>query len=198
MMKNVLLTAVFLLSVTLVSGQNAVVKDVRAKYAAALNRIKLEKAEPNSANHVTVKNHHIVPAIGPVEETIEIFAYDANDGEMFPGATLFKPYFIRKKSESGALFGNSYTEYLFDTETGELIFYFDKRSSIWAEEEVDIESRAYYDKNGRFAKGDVKMTDRETKKVIPVDEIQEDGTTGQKLSAQLKEMINLLMNAPFD
>jgi len=195
MKKRFILSTFFTLVVMVCFAQNKIVNSIRTQYTDAQKHIAQMKDERNCANYVTVKKNYVVPAIGPVEETIEFFMYDDNDDEKNPGGNSFKLFFVRKKVDGGpTVIGKTFYEYLFSKETGNLIFAYDKSSGIWAEDMVWTEIREYYDNKGKLISTNHKMTSQEDGTVYPnTGEFEpSDGVRSKKDAAELKKLFELL------
>lgn len=196
-MKQIILSlAIFTLSLN-AFAQDSRLKEIRELYSNALTKIQQMKEESNCEEYMVVKKHYIVPAIGPVEETIEFFATDVAEGEKHPGETDFKPFFIRVKTDARPTsMGVTYEEFLYYPETFLLAFYLKKQSSFYAEEEVFLEDRTYLDKNSKFITGSFKIVSQEDGRTIPSDEIKYDRHHKHYFeeSARLCDGFDLLMN----
>jgi len=192
---------IFIASLT-TNAQNATVKEVRELYANAQQMIADMKSEPNCANYMTVTKHYIVPAIGPVEETLEFFAINSSSDEEEEEGGSFSPLFIRQKiSAEPTSMGTTCREFLYDPETSSLRFYFCKTNAAYVGEQserVNKETRAYYDKDGGYVSSTIKQTSFETGMEIKAQSIPEDGYTGSKLSLPLTQAFYCLMNQAAD
>lgn len=169
MKKVVLLLAVLALCIG-AFAQDKEVKEIRKLYASAMKQIEDMKGELNCDRSMMVKKHYVVPAIGPVEETMEFYAVDVADGETNPGGTDFKAFFIRVKTDAGPTsMGVRFTEYLYYPDNKTLAFYFDKSTNVYAEEPVFAEERVYFNKKGELLTSNVKVVSQDDGRVMPVD-----------------------------
>lgn len=196
-MKKILLSLAIIALSFNAYAQDSRLKEIRKLYSDALSKIEKMKEEINGRESMVVKKQYIVPAIGPVEETIEFYATDVADGEKNPGGTEFKPFFIRVKTDARpTTMGVTYEEFLYYPETFKLAFYFKKHSHTYAEEPVFLEERTYLDKNSKFITGDIKLVSQEDGKTILNDEIQYDSHDEHYIEESSKLILgfNLLMN----
>lgn len=130
---------------------------VRKAYGEAQAYAEQQKKDKYAGNVVTTKWGRIEPAVGRVEETIEFFS-DAKQDEK----TEMQYHSLRlvrvncKRPE--ASIGDVYEEYLFDTDTEKLLFYYRTNKNWWCGEEVKVETRCYYNADGSYNSGSVKLT----------------------------------------
>ena len=163
---TILLVAMFFVSVTveaqrpLSASQKARQQVVRQKYSEAQQYADRQKKDSHAGQYITVKWPRIEPAVGKVEETMEFFS-DCKEDER-TSMTFFELRLVRfsyKRLE--ASIGDTYTEFLFDTSTGNLIFYYHTYNYWWAGEEVKVERRYYYNAAGVVCAVSVKLTPRQ-------------------------------------
>lgn len=167
MKKSFLFTLILVVVSATAFAQDKRVREISKLYSVAMEQIARMKEEPNCEESMTVKKHYIVPAIGPVEETIEFFADDVADQEKNAGSYELVPFFIRVKTDAGPTVMSGYEEFLFHPNHS-LAFCFKKSRSVWAETDVDIETRAYFDTKGKYITGNVKLKDAVTGEDVPV------------------------------
>ena len=123
-------------------SNTGVVKEVRAAYAAAKEKIKLADGEQSPRNDAVATLHYNVPATGP-RTTVAHCYFDLDTDE--DGAHYY-PYFITLKYNVAAR--DVYEEYLFHPESGRLQFVFIQQDTY---EGTKNEERYYYDDLGRLA-----------------------------------------------
>lgn len=194
-MKSLLTTFLLLLVLLPLRAQQYVLDEVRGKYAEAQETIKQMKEELNANNSVTIKKHYIVSAIGPVEETIEAFFTDDANPEEDGVQNHYATFFVRSKCDARpTTMGLTCKEFLFDVETGQLIFYFKQQTTEYKEKPVTIEYRDYYDRDGLFCKGFIKVKSAETGKEIPAEDLESDGSEGLAEAEKLSPLLDQLMN----
>ena len=119
-----------------------VVKEVRAAYSAAKEKIKLADGEFAPRNDAMATLYFNVPATGP--RTVVAHCYFDLDTDE-DGAHYY-PYFITLKYNVAAR--DFYEEYLFDPESGRLQFVFIQQDNF---EGTKNEERYYYDDLGKLA-----------------------------------------------
>lgn len=137
----ILLLVMFFSTGAFAQGNNdARVKNIRKSYAEALKKIEAGQQDANQNNKAVIVINQNFPGSGPSEFTVEYF-FDTKDSEQFEGEQERKLYFMRVK-ERWAAVPNAY-EYLFNTENGDLVFYFAK--TIDPETGKTHERRDYYD-----------------------------------------------------
>lgn len=177
-------------------AQNSTVKNIRERYAAALERVQMMLEERNAANYATTKMTTVLPAIGPVDETFECFAFDANDDEENSTTPDFRPFFIRTKLDATpTALGIKYREYLFNDKDGTLIFCYSKTSGFWAEDEVWMEDREYFDDKGKFVTNNFKLTSRESGEAYPTGDFESDnGESSIEAAKKLFNAFTAIMN----
>lgn len=124
-----------------------VVKSVRAAYAAAKEKIKLNATDEQTRNDAVVTLHHNVPATGP-RTTVAHCYYELDTDE---NGAHYYPYFITLKYNVAAR--NFYEEYLFHPESGRLLFAFLQSDTF---EGTKNEERYYFDDLGKLASVNVK------------------------------------------
>lgn len=135
-----LLVLLFSSSAMAQKNNDALVKLIRKSYAEALQKIEAGQQDANMNNKAVIVINQNFPGSGPSEFTVEYF-FDTKDSEQFEGEQERKLYFMRVK-ERWAAVPNAY-EYLFNTENGDLVFYFAK--TIDPETGNTHERRDYYD-----------------------------------------------------
>lgn len=129
---------------------------VRQKYAEAQQYAEQQKKDNYAGQYVTVKWPRIEAAVGKVEETTEFFSQAKDDEKT--SMTFYELLLVRSSMKrTEAQIGDSYSEFLYDTATDNLIFYFNTHNSWWADEEVKVETRYYFNADGTFSSGSVKM-----------------------------------------
>ena len=124
-----------------------VVKEVRASYAAAKEKIKLADGEESPRNDAVATLHYNVPGTGP--RTVVAHCYFDLDTDE-DGAHYY-PYFITLKYNVAAR--EFYEEYLFYPEAGRLQFVFIQQDTY---EGTKNEERYYYDDLGKLASVNIK------------------------------------------
>ena len=129
---------------------------VRQKYAEAQQYADQQKKDSYAGQYITVKWPRIEAAVGKVEETTEFFSQAKEDEKT--SMTYYALLLVRSSMKrTEAQIGDAYSEFLYDTATDNLIFYFNTHNSWWADEEVKVETRCYYNADGTFSSGSVKM-----------------------------------------
>lgn len=145
-MKKFLFTAtiLFLALGVAASAQNNpdVVKEVRAAYAAAKEKISLADGDRSPRNDAVVTLHYNVPATGP-RTTVAHCYFDLDTDE---NGAHYYPYFITLKYNVAPR--EYYEEYLFHPESGRLQFVFIQQDTY---EGTKNEERYYYDDLGKLA-----------------------------------------------
>ena len=136
------------LGASAMAQENAsVVKSVRAAYNEAKEKIKMADGEMSPRNDAVATLHYNVPATGP-RTTVAHCYFDLDTDE--DGAHYF-PYFITLKYN--VTVRDFYEEYLFDPESGRLLFVFIQQDTF---EGTKNEERYYYDGLGKLAAVNVK------------------------------------------
>ena len=116
------------------------VADVRAAYKQALADINaVQKGEEGAQNDALVSMRLNRPDSGATSETLEFYAEVKQDTV---GGYEYETFFIRRSYSMSAR--KYYNEFLFDRETGDLIFAY-VRSSSEDEPNIKIEDRYYFD-----------------------------------------------------
>lgn len=128
-------------------GGSDVVKSVRAAYAAAKEKMKLANGEQSPRNDATATLHYNVPATGPRTTVVHCY-FDLDTDE---NGAHYYPYFITLKYNVAVR--NFYEEYLFDPESGRLLFAFIQGDTF---EGTKNEERYYYDDLGKLASANIK------------------------------------------
>lgn len=105
------------------SNNDARVKAIRKAYAEALEKIKYGQEDANLNNKAVIVINQNFPGSGPSEFTVEYY-FDTKDNELFEGEQDRQLYFMRVK-ELWATTPSVY-EYLFNPESGDLMFYYAK------------------------------------------------------------------------
>ncbi|MCQ2243867.1 MAG: hypothetical protein MJZ32_06370 [Bacteroidaceae bacterium] len=120
-------------------SNDAWVKQIRKSYAEALKKIETGQQDANLNNKAVIVINQNFPGSGPSEFTVEYF-FDTKDSEQFEGEQERQLYFMRVKERWAET--PSVYEYLFNTENGDLMFYFAK--TIDPETGKNHERRDYY------------------------------------------------------
>lgn len=164
----------------LTASQKARQQIVRQKYTEAQQYADKQKADNYAGQYITVKWPRIEAAVGKVEETIEFFSLAKEDEKTsMPYYELLLVRSSQKRPE--ASIGDAYSEFLFDATTGKLIFYYNTHNNWWADEEVKMEKRCYFNVDGSFSSGSVKLTPRNGGNAYYPDELQDiDGMDAQR------------------
>ena len=122
------------------------VAEIRRLYAEAKELMAGQHVEENANYEMTVTSNHVIPALGPVNETIHDY-FGLDDEKFEEDLTLeYHPYFITRSYHLAA--PAYYEEYLLDRKTGNLIFYFQSSESI-EQEGARNEVRYYWDSSGQ-------------------------------------------------
>jgi len=124
-----------------------VVKAVRAAYSEAKEKIKLADGDPSPRNDASATLSYNVPGTGPRTTVVHCY-FDLDTDE---NGAHYQPYFITLKYNIAAR--AFYEEYLFDPESGRLLFAFLQGDTF---EGAKNEERYYYDESGRLASVNVK------------------------------------------
>ena len=132
------------------------VAEVRKQYAAAKERNEREEKEEYAPKeNMTVNLNYIIPGCGPTAETLH-YLFTAKDGEE-PGMRTYQPLLITRKYNVAAR--QMYEEYLFDGQTGEIIFTLFQHDNY---NDGKDETRYYFDRDGKaweIVKGERVMDD---------------------------------------
>ncbi len=168
MKTKVLVLLITLGSVLTASGQTAkeVQQEVRTIYAQAMEKMKRQLKDPQRGVVSKITSSNVNSMFGYLEITTECFYLNIPGEEKdFEKSEETGPYFIREKVFcKDSEYGNDYNEFLFHPQTGKLIFHYFQTSSTYAEEPVTIESRYYFDRNGKFATSLISVKSKETGK----------------------------------
>lgn len=130
---------------------------IRSAYSEAQKHAEQQKSDKHAGSTITTKWGRIEPAVGRVEETIEFFFTSSDDEKtdmIIHNLQLVRHSYKRPE----ASIGDMYEEYLFDTKTEKLMFYYMVQNNWWCGEEVKAETRYYYNSDGSFNSGNVKLT----------------------------------------
>ena len=122
-------------------GTPSTVQEIRQAYAAAHQEIADSHREGVPRNELVETLQYMVPACGSTTETFCCY-YRLQTGET-DGSTHYQPYFITRKYNIAVR--NFYEEYLFDAETGRLLFVFIQSDTY---EGTQNEERYYYGPDG--------------------------------------------------
>lgn len=140
----------------LTDEQKARQQNVRWQYAEAQKYAEQQKKDNYAGQYVTVKWPRIMAAVGKVEETIEFFSQLKEDEKT--SMPIYELQLVRSSlKRPEASIGDNYSEFLFDIATGNLAFYFNTHVYWWCGEEVKVETRCYYNSDGTFSSGSVKL-----------------------------------------
>ena len=145
MKKFLFIATIFFLALgvaALAQNNPDVVKEVRAAYAAAKEKISLADGDRSPRNDAVVTLHYNVPATGP-RTTVAHCYFDLDTDE---NGAHYYPYFITLKYNVAAR--EYYEEYLFHPESGRLQFVFIQQDTY---EGTKNEERYYYDDLGKLA-----------------------------------------------
>ncbi len=120
----ILLLAIFFSSSVMAQKNNdARVKQIRKSYTEALKKIEDGQQDANQNNKAVIVINQNLPGSGPCEFTVEYY-FDTKENEQFEGEQERHLYFMRVKELWAAV--PSVYEYLFDTDSDELMFYYAK------------------------------------------------------------------------
>jgi len=177
-MKKAIIVLFSLILASTLSAQSLkeVQKNVREGYADAMKMITMQAEEPNIATQLKITTRRTESGVGKCEYTTEFYgiAGEGCEEKTGDGKDAYALFFVRdKKHYLDASIGDIYWEYLYNSK-GKVIFSFEKISSFYAEEEVYIETRYYYDDEGKYAGGSLQIKSKENGRVLPVDEIEFD------------------------
>ena len=145
MKKFLFIATIFFLALgvaALAQNNPDVVKEVRAAYAAAKEKISLADGDRSPRNDAVVTLQYNVPATGP-RTTVAHCYFDLDTDE---NGAHYYPYFITLKYNVAAR--EYYEEYLFHPESGRLQFVFIQQDTY---EGTKNEERYYYDDLGKLA-----------------------------------------------
>ncbi len=141
----------------LTAAQKARQQEVRMKYAEAQKYAEQQKMNSQTGQYITVTWPRMEAAVGKVEENIEFYSQEKEDAEL--SITFYELQLVRSRlKRPEAQIGDAYSEFLYDTDTGKLIFYYNTHKYWWADEEVKMETRCYYNTDGSFSSGSVKLS----------------------------------------
>lgn len=124
-----------------------VVKAVRAAYSEAREKIKLADGDSSPRNDASATLRYNVPGTGPRTTVVHCY-FDLDTDE---DGAHYRPYFLTLKYNIAAR--AFYEEYLFDPESGRLLFAFLQGDTF---EGGKNEERYYYDGSGKLASANVK------------------------------------------
>ena len=168
---------------------------VRQAYADAQAYAEQQKKDRYTGNVFTAKWQRNESAVGHVEETIEFFSKDKEDGRT--GMSYHSLLLVRNSyKRSEATIGDTYEEFLFNPDNGNLMFYFKTNNYWWCEEEVKVETRYYFNADGSFSSGSLKLTPiNGQKQPFYPEELQElDGNDALMMQERYKRVFNSMTN----
>lgn len=167
---------------------------VRQAYTNAQAYAEQQKKDRYAGNVFTAKWQRIEPAVGQVVETIEFFSNAKEDSQT--GMTFYVPLLVRNSyKRSEATIGDTYEEFLFNTDTEKLMFYYKTSNYWWADEEVKMETRCYYNADGTFSSGSIKLTPLNGGAAMYPDELQDlDGYDALRMQERYKQVFNSMTN----
>ena len=120
------------------------VAEIRRLYAEAKELMAGQHVEENANYEMTVTSNHVIPALGPVNETKHYY-FGLDDEKIEEDLTLeYRPYFITRSYQLGPR--QYYEEYLFDRKTRKLTFFFRTNDT---DEGDKAEARYYWGKDGQ-------------------------------------------------
>lgn len=170
------------------------VKEIRKIYADALEAVKMMKEEPHSMNLTEVKSKATHGGVGMVEETITYYSelvYNTMLDEA-PGE-VYMPRFVRtKKVYNEALSGTATSEYVFDTQTGNLVFCFMKSTGYEGDMNLHEEQRFYFNQDGSLCTKNAVV--KKTADNSQVTTFEANDEVALKEALYLKDLFNSLMN----
>ena len=151
MKKPISLLAVLLLAALTLSAvpdrRSDAIAAVRKAYQEAKESMAINAEETIPSNDLTATYHYNIPGCGETTEVIHAWFYLEEHEEDW--GSSYPIYFITRKYNIAA--GNYYEEYLFDDETGKLIFAFLQGDDFQSEGVKVNEERYYYDAQGLAA-----------------------------------------------
>lgn len=128
------------------------VKEIRKMYADALQDLNAMKEEPHQVNTVEIRNTATEGGVGIVEETTTFYSYHTENMSVVTdgGNDFYSLFFARTKRDykEAPAQGVLTSEYLFDTETGNLVFCFKKTPGYEDSMDMYQEERFYFNDNG--------------------------------------------------
>lgn len=172
---------------------------VRTLYSQAQQFAERQKKGDEYSHVLTAHFKRMESVVGLVDETIDYFS-DEQETE-YAGVLSYNLVLVRRSiKRPQAIMGNIYQEFLYSKNTGKLIFFYSTQQNIWAEEEVKVEYRCYYNEDGSMSSSSVKFVSvNDSKNVFYPDELQDyDGTDAIKLQQSLKDAFNALVNSNID
>lgn len=172
---------------------------VRTLYSQAQQFAERQKKGDEYSHVLTAHFKRMESVVGLVDETIDYFS-DEQETE-YAGVLSYNLVLVRRSiKRPQAIMGNIYQEFLYSKNTGKLIFFYSTQQNIWAEEEVKVEYRCYYNEDGSMSSSSVKLVSvNDSKNVFYPDELQDyDGTDAIKLQQSLKDAFNALVNSNID
>ena len=134
-----LLALIFSSSVMAQSNNDVRIKEIRKAYAEALEKIKYGQEDANLNNKAVIVINQNFPGSGPSEFTVEYY-FNTKDSEQIEGEQDRQLYFMRVKERWATT--PSVFEYLFNPESGDLMFYYSKTPDF--ETGKPSERRDYY------------------------------------------------------
>lgn len=133
-MKRLLIFLLLILSIpaaTTLSAQNRTVKGIRQLYSEAQQQIAMMNEEEHLCVKLVSTSQYNTPGAGIRKETVTSFfhEYAGEDEEsgLSVWSPVYLPFFLTRKYNIGDL--KFYEEYLFDAETGTLLFAFLQRDN---------------------------------------------------------------------
>lgn len=169
------------------------VKEIRQMYADAQQQIKNAKEEPHEVQTLEVKYRRNEGGVGIVEETVTFYSNYAGNAYLNEAGDAYVPFFVRTKHEyKEAIIGTTSSEYLYDTNTGNLIFSFSKSNGYEDSDDMYCEDRVYFNQDGTLcqANGVVKQkADNKQATTYMADE-----ETARKQGLRYMELFNSVMN----
>lgn len=163
MMKRLLTLSILSILSVGISAQTATVKKIRTLYAEAVKEMDLvkKKKNPEPGQYAKFEKETLSPNCVVEKSTIEFYAPMEYNEATHKGEYHVLMIRERRKELTGYCL-EYYTEYLFDRNTGELLFSFQKNDGVFTEIEVTNECRYYFNAEGKCDTFSFKMKERDT------------------------------------
>lgn len=169
------------------------VKEIRQMYADAQNQIKTMKEEPHEVHTLEVKYRRSEGGVGIVEETVTFYSILATNLYLNDAGDAYVPFFIRTKHEyKEALIGTTTSEYLYDTNTGSLVFSFKKTNGYEDSDDMYCEDRVYFNQDGTLCQANGVVKQRADNKQVTT--FTGDENTAREEGIRYLELFNAVMN----
>ncbi len=169
------------------------VKEIRKIYAEALDQIKMVKDEPHSVGVTEIKSKATYGGVGMIEETISFYSNQFSIAQVEEANDTFAPFLVRtKKNYLEASAGASTSEYVFDQQTGNLVFCFIKSFGYEGDENLYEEQRLYFNADGSLCTSNAVVKQKSDNSQVTTFVADEEAVCKEAL--RLKDLFNSAMN----